>query len=278
MNQAERQRDSGKATDDALAQHRDALKQRFPLPLPTNRPNRRSTAKTALLLIAALAVGVIWQDPVYRTEEYSSALGQLETIALADGSSVTLDAASRIKVSWHLRTRQVELLSGQVLFDVAKAQYRPFLTLAGDTRITVLGTRYSVHRQQQDVHVAVAEGAVSVRSGRSHVQLGGGSQVRVSDGQLGAVAVVDGSTVSGWAKGRLVFDRTPLAEVLDALRRHKGIRIQLTDPTLAALPVSGSYYSNQLDNLPTLLPKVLPVTLSRNAQGALQLSRTAREK
>lgn len=270
------QTDEQDVTDDALARHREALKKRFPLPPPARKPRQR--VATLGVLIGALVLGLLWLDPAYRSERYSSASGQVRSIALADGSRLMLDGASQVDVSWHLRSRRVELLAGQALFDVAPATYRPFRTLAGSAEITVVGTRYSVSRVAEQVRVAVEEGRVGVRGLHDELLLTPGQQVLVRNGQLGSPERVDARALNGWIDGRVVFDRTPLVEVLDTLRRQRDTRVQLDDPDLAQLPVSGTFASANLDALLVLLPKILPVQLQRAADGSLSLSRRAAEK
>ncbi|WAG81357.1 FecR domain-containing protein [Metapseudomonas furukawaii] len=262
--------------DDPLARHREELKRRFPLPAPVKKS--RKPPVLLGLLIGAMALGLVWLDPSYRSERYGSAPGQVQNIALADGSSLTLDGGSQVNVSWHLRSRRVELLAGQALFDVAPATFRPFYTLAGSTEITVVGTRYNVSRVAEQVRVTVEEGKVAVRGQTNELLLTRGQQVLVHDGELGNPAQVDAEALSGWIGGRVVFDRTPLVEVLDTLRRQRNIVVHLDDPDLARLPVSGTFDSAKLDALLALLPKILPLELHTAADGSLSLSRRATKK
>ncbi|MCY1285105.1 FecR protein [compost metagenome] len=267
------------SADDAIARHRDELKKRFPLPVPTKRPKRRDPVTLGVLVTAlGLAGGLAWLDPAYQTEQFGSSLGQRQTIELEDGSSITLDGGSRVTVSWHLRTRQVELQAGQALFEVAPALYRPFKTLAGSTEITVVGTRYNVNRVQDDVRVTVEEGKVDVRGHDAGLLLLPGDQVLVRNGRLGRPVQVDANSVAAWTEGRLVFNRTPLAEVLDVIQRYQQTPIRLDDSGLAELPVSGTFESAHLDRMLALLPKILPVDLTRADDGTLRLNRRASQE
>ena len=274
------QQDDSTPADDVIARHREELKKRFPLPSPeTRKPKRRSSSTPAALLVVLVLVGgLVWLDPAYRTERYNSELGRIQAIELADGSIVTLDGASRIEVSWHLRSRRVELQAGQALFDVTPARYRPFLTRSGSTEIAVVGTRYNVSRYRDDVRVTVEAGKVQVRAGEAGLMLVPGEQVLVHQGRLGTPVRVDAGTISAWTEGRLVFDRTPLGEVLEVLQRYRGTHVRMGDAGLAQLPVSGSFDSSRLDGLLALLPKVLPVELVTAADGTLYLNRRPAKK
>lgn len=273
MNRPEPRQDALAPAQRAIERHRDELKKRFPLPTPVKRAKRAAPATLGLVIAALGLGGLFWLDPAYRTEQYASAVGRVETIQLADGSVVTLGGASRVDVSWHLRSRRVALHKGQALFDVAPTRYRPFLTRAGSTKITVVGTRYSVSRYEGDVRVAVAEGRVSVHSDGGDLLLAPGDQVVVRRGRLEAPTRVDAAAVGAWTEGRLVFDRTPLGEVLDVLERYRGIPVHLDDASLADLSVTGTFDSSRLDGLLALLPKVLPVERVRDTDGALHLRR-----
>ena len=244
MNQNEPQQSESVPADDAIARHRDELKKRFPLPSPVKQPKPRSlTPLSVVITMFGLGCTLVWLDPSYKTEQFGSAIGEHQVIQLADGSRVTLDAASRIKVSWHLRSRRVELRAGQALFSVAPAFYRPFLTTAGSTQIKVVGTRYNVNRYQDDVRVTVEEGKVDVRGNDAGVRLEAGRQIEVRNGQLGEPARVDATSLIAWNEGRLVFERTPLREVLDVIQRYQRQPIVMHDNSLAELPVSGAFDS-----------------------------------
>lgn len=279
MNQNEPQQSEFVPADDAIARHRDELKKRFPLPSPVKRPKPRSLTTLSVVIATLGLAGVLaWLDPSYKSEQFGSAIGEHQVIPLADGSRITLDAASRIKVSWHLRSRRVELQAGQALFSVAPALYRPFLTSAGSTQIKVVGTRYNVSRYQDDVRVTVEEGKVDVRGNHAGVRLGAGGQIEVHNGRLGEPARVDATAVVAWKEGRLVFERTPLREVLEVIQRYQRQPIVMDDSSLGELPVSGAFDSARLDVMLALLPKILPLELNTDTDGTLHLTKRAAQK
>ncbi len=254
--------------DQAIAELREQLKQRFPMPEPTPRRKPGRATRAGLLSLALLA-GLIALDPAYRSEHYMTQVGQRQAVQLADGSTVLLDGASELEVSWHLRSRQTRLAQGQALFEVAPMWYRPFLVEAGPASVRVVGTRFNVDRQQDAVRVSVAEGRVAVHAGGASSLLEPGQQVRVQDGRLGAVAKVEGAEVGAWKDGQLLFERTPLREVLGVLQRYHAKPLRLVDPALGSLPVSGVFDSAHVDRLLSLLPGILPVTVSTAADGAV---------
>lgn len=266
--------------DEAIARVREDLKQRFPLPSPTPAKNKRPAGKTLGLLLLAIVAGVAWIDPAYRSEHVASQVGQRQALLLADGTQVLLDSNTEMTISWHLRSRQVELKAGQALFEVSPMVYRPFLVDAGLAVVRVVGTRFNVRRQEQDVQVAVAEGRVAVRAAATGAvaALEPGQQLRVHKGQEARLGRVDVDDVTAWQQSRLVFESTPLEDVIDTLQRYHRQPIRLMDPRLARLPVSGVFDSGHVDRLLALLPGILPVRVSTATDGSVLIDSPGQKK
>src|SRR3546814_154335 len=88
-------------------------------------------------------------------------------VTLADGSVVTLDSDTRMLARIGGERRDITLLAGRALFDVAKDPQRPFVVKAGDRTITALGTLFDVDVSPTELRVTLAEGVVAVRTVRS---------------------------------------------------------------------------------------------------------------
>lgn len=264
------------SAEQLLAQHRGELQERFPLPPP--RAPRATGSKRGVqgaLLLLLGAAGLFWLDPAYRSESHLSVAGQRQTLVLGDGSQVMLDADTRLRVDWHLRSRQVELYRGQVRFAVQRQPWRPFQVAAGALRVEVLGTTFSVRRQADQAQVVVAEGlvAVSASQGEGPLQLRAGEQVSASAGRLGTPSRLDAEAAMAWTQGRLVFARTPLGEALAQLRRYHAAPIRLGDPALAELQLSGVIATDRAATFLHSLPAILPVEVSELADGTVLIGR-----
>ncbi|AEO76019.1 TPA: FecR family protein [Pseudomonas aeruginosa] len=267
--------------DDALERHRDALKDLFPL--PPSRPKSRKASKAAgVALLLALAIGALaWLDPAYKRERFATAIGERRDVTLADGSQLLLDSGSQIEVSWHPLSRRVALRAGQVLFEVSPARYRPFVVSAGSTDIRVLGTRFNVRRLDDDVRVTLERGRVEVgtsATAQAPVVLLPGQQVDAIGGQLMPLAKVDAATAMAWKDDRLVFERTPLGEAVALLRHYRKAPILLDDPSLASLRLTGVFAAHNADRLLDLLPSILPVAVSRQEDGSVEIQRKSTRK
>ena len=119
------------------------------------------------MLVLVIAGAIWWQAehfPIYATE-----IGERRSITLADGSTVDLNARSRVRIEFSKKERRVDLLDGQALFQVTKDKNRPFIVSSGDATVRAVGTQFDVYRRTNSTTVTVLEGRVAVYS-TAHVE------------------------------------------------------------------------------------------------------------
>jgi transmembrane sensor len=191
------------------------------------------------------------------TADHRTAPGEVRTVTLSDGSTADLNTASAIKLRFTDGERRVELLAGEALFSVASAkddEQRPFtvVTLGGTTR--ALGTRFLVHRSGNHVTVTDIEHRIEVSvtqtgSGRlEKVVLDPGQAVEYSTASgLGSVVKLDVERAAAWQRGRLLFDRVSLENVIAELNRYRRGTIIVANRDLARRQVSGVFRLDDLD-------------------------------
>lgn len=227
------------------------------------RPLRRRwlpRAASAAVLVLAVALGG-WQAPkawLYLEADYQTAKGELRTVHLADGSTVELDASSAIGLDFTNSQRRVRLLAGSAVFDVAPMtgdEQRPFVVSSAGGQTRALGTRFVVGREgAQQAWVGVLQHSVAVsldtpaRQGACAQVLQEGQSARYSPGS-GVVSLdgLDLQRATSWRRGVLVFDREPLAAVIERLNRYRPGRVVLTNEALGQRQVSGVFQLDMLD-------------------------------
>lgn len=255
-----------------IGSRRDDLKSRFPVPPRRSRPSSATRkirqASIASCLLGALALWLL--DPVYQQENYASSSDSRQKVMLADGTRLDLDHASSLTVRWRLRTREVELHTGRVLFSVAPTRLRPFEVLADDVKVRVLGTRFDVRRQAEDVTVKVAEGLVSVQDSKTENKLTAGQGISRLAGKLNTIEMIAPESVLGWHEGRLYFSDTPLVEALAEFQPQLQQPVRVLGKA-QKLAVSGVFDSAQGSDFLALLPEILPVYIKQQADGSLEI-------
>jgi transmembrane sensor len=228
-------------------------------------------ALAASIAIAAVTVrlAVDFKDSAVPPVVYTTTPEARRDITLADGTVVYLDVASEISVRITATERQIALVEGRALFEVAHDAMRPFVVSAADSRTTALGTRFQVQRDGQNVTVTLAEGKVAV-TGRSESSpwqetLVPGEQITVgaedSTAQSGTPRkrAVDAGMSTSWTRGRLVFHGTPLDEALAEVNRYSDRKVRLGDPDLAGLTVAGNFIAGDSEAVVTAFAAVLPI-------------------
>jgi transmembrane sensor len=116
-------------------------------------------AASASLVLAITGIGVwLLLKPMY----YATGVAEVREIHLSDGSEVTLGARSSLEVAFRLHERRVALIYGVAFFSVAKNPSRPFVVRVGDKEVRVVGTKFEIRRDPDDMRVSVVEGSVEV--------------------------------------------------------------------------------------------------------------------
>jgi transmembrane sensor len=240
----------------------DALRQR-----PPGAPRRWLLPTAAAAGLASLMVVLRFMPDGAATAEpmtYQADIDAPQTVTLEDGSIVNLDVGSRVEVVMTQDRRDIRLLAGRAIFDVAHDRTRPFIVEAAGIDTTALGTRFQVDLQEQDVVVTLSEGRVAVDRDRPGAaldeQLEPGEQLRIDRATTEHTkSFVDTHLATSWAEGRLAFRSTPLRVALDEVNRYSHRKVRLGDPTLAAMPVAGNFIAGDSESVVTALTALLPL-------------------
>jgi transmembrane sensor len=228
---------------------------------------RHFATAAALALVVSLALG--WRHyTAVEQASYRTAIGDLQEVPLADGSTATLSSDSRILVTLSHGERHVDLQQGEAFFAVAKDPARPFVVSTGDRRVTAIGTRFSVRRDATDLRVVVTQGLVRLESDRlpgGHRQpttlLPAGSVALVSDT---GVVVHSGSVQQAeeylsWRSGFVSFHDTPLAAAAAEFNRYNARKIVIGDASVGAMRVGGNFRWSNTDAFVRLLAQGFPI-------------------
>ncbi|MDM9629629.1 FecR family protein [Rhizobium sp. S152] len=204
--------------------------------------------------------------------DYYTPVGHIETVVLEDGSRVTLNTDTAIKVVLGERERRIVMLRGEAFFDVSPDASRPFVVEGDHSSAVALGTHYTVRVGNAD-DVAVEEGHVSVSTADRQVMLDAGGVAHVArDGDL-ASGVADVAAMTSWREGKLVFSGRPLSEVLDELGRYRNGRIIVVGEALAQIRVSGVFDTRDVGQSLAALEASMPIVVRSYAGGLVTLVR-----
>lgn len=198
--------------------------------------------------------------------DYSTRVGELRTIALPDGSSVQLNASTALSVDFTEQSRVLSLYEGQATFIVARDHNRPFIVKARGGRTRAVGTVFDIDIQSEAVVVTVVEGTVAVMSdadSEKSVIANADHRVRYSSDFLTKAEAADSSLQTAWQRGKLIFDRKPLGEVVAEIRRYRAGQIIVANDRLRSLSVTGVFDLSDPDMILRTIEETLPVRVTR---------------
>jgi transmembrane sensor len=246
--------------------------------LPLRRSSTRAWAIAASLL--ALAAGTLWWvhdgERFGIPKTYRTAHGVQSVQRLPDGSVLRLDTDSEATVRYSDRERLIQLKRGQALFEVAHEDNRRFRVASGHAGAIAVGTQFNVYRKIGALEFTVVHGEIAVFSGEplwlrsaaampAAVQrVTAGYQVRVDAGILSAEPVpVDLNQTLGWLQHQIIFEHRPLGDVAAEFNRYARIPLEIEDPTLRALPVSGMFDADDTESFVAFLQKLPGVRVEK---------------
>lgn len=236
-----------------------------------------SMQRVAAGMVVAVVLGAGWfgwyglNGDSSPSLHYSTAIGVRESVALADGSQLILNTDTRLRAAVNKAGRKVWLEQGEAFFEVAHDSSRPFVVFAGDRRITVLGTRFSVRRHGDEVEVVVEEGRVQVAPQLAQTTVTPTVVTRnqkiVSEGGNVLVVLKPAAQIVNelsWRQGKLVFDQMTLAEAAAEFNRYNVKKLVIADPAVAAMRIGGSFDTGNVVGFTKLLQQGFALTVNDN--------------
>jgi transmembrane sensor len=197
---------------------------------------------------------------------HTTSVGEVSTVALADGTSVTLDTDSAVEVRMEAARRSVHLLKGRALFRVRKDPSRPFVVTSMNKSIVALGTEFDVYATRKALEVTLLQGRIRVRQESAQpnvepqsVEMRPGTRLTAADNRWELRPVTPAADLA-WLRRTLVFDDAPLSDVVAELNRYSVRKISIATPELARVRMSGVF---RTDDPSSLLASIETLKLAR---------------
>jgi len=294
--------------EQALARARRAKGRRWLASGMKRRPLLRLVAVVASIGIALMTAFQLAPFGL-KPGEYGTRIGEQRVVELEDHSRIALDAATRLRVRFSNDARIVQLIQGQAQFSVAKDPARPFKVEAGTHTIVAVGTVFTVDYMDREMRVAMLEGKVAVlpqlsmgtlpvednlaqqqplstqatlparakataagQSDAGHIELTAGEELRVrGDGRATVTPKADLEAATAWRNGKVIFHAEPLSEAVRRLNRYLRLQMEIADPTLASLQISGVFEEGDAQAFVEALQSYLRVTADESDSGVIRL-------
>lgn len=228
-----------------------------PLKLAKQKHARSTPVSFRWLAVAAMLLLVVGVSFFYRVvlkseadHVYVTKNAERLPVQLSDGSYVELNSASELRFEDSETLRSVTLV-GQAFFQV-EPDKRPFVVLTANAEIRVVGTSFDVRVRNQHTRIAVEEGKVAFSSFDDH------PAVFLTTGQVSVVnqnfapskpVSVSYEHIGGWRQQKIVFEDTPLVEIIEELERVYDVEIIIDDTGLWRLAVTGVFEQQPIEEI-----------------------------
>jgi len=266
-------------TEDALEKSLKKIDQSEQIFIVENKQKAQNflfISKNWFLIAAALIVVFstslfLGKDYIFY-KNYQTAYGKIETIELLDGSLVSLNANSSLKVprfGFGNRTREVYLL-GEASFSIKHTvdHQRFIVKTSKNFEIEVLGTEFNVNTRYKDAKVVLNKGKIQLNylEGKitKRLTMKPGDLVIIDPkGKANIQEVTQPQAFSAWRENRYVFDETSLQEVAMMIQESFGIKVEFKEESLTKRTISGTFHAENADELLQVIAELLEINYNR---------------
>lgn len=251
--------------------------ERLPAQPMSYRPSRRLMIGGALAACAAYAVVrpplQLWPSMSELAADYRTAIGEQRRVPLADGTSIELNTRTSVALrKSETGINGIELIDGEALIDTGRERASPFTVIAGNGRVSASGARFNVRHDGKTSCVTCLDGEIDILRLGATQRLHARQQYTYGEQGAGASTVADPAAATAWQDGLLVFQRTPLATVVDEVNRYRPGKIVLMNAQLGARTVNARFRVQNVDEIMTLAQQVFGARVTSLPGGLVILS------
>jgi transmembrane sensor len=211
---------------------------------------RRMWIAAACILVVVTGGIMFLRMLTNRQQQLATAFGEITQRTLPDGSEVTMNANSRIRLSSHWQDgadREV-WIEGEAFFHVQKTPRKSrFIVHTDRFDVIVTGTQFNVVNRGGKDNVLLREGSVIVHP------LDGGDLAMVPgdfvqwDGKGLEKGGIKSDSLLAWKQHQLLFYKTPLKDVVGIIKDQYGVEVDLEDQSIADSTITGIVRNDNLD-------------------------------
>jgi transmembrane sensor len=198
----------------------------------------------------------LWPSYAELTADYRTGTGEQRTVRLTDAVSFDLNTQTSIAVRSQTASRaEIVLVSGETLVSTNTPSL--FLTVvAGNSRIRTNQSSFNVRHDRFQSCITCILGNLRIDRGGSTITLTSGQQVSFGASGSGAVLAADPAVVTAWQKGVLIFNATPVADVIEEVNRYRPGRIILMNDAIGQRLISAQL---RIDDVSEIINQIVHI-------------------
>lgn len=220
-------------------------------------------AAAVLLLVLAVPLykwltkrSTIAPSPAMAWENIATPSGKMMRLTLADGSTVWLNANSKMRYPavFAATNREVWLNDGEAFFDISPDKQRPFIVHTGKLEVQVLGTTFNIraYTQMDRVSIGVASGKVQVA--QETQPLGVLTENKQLDWnrntQAASIHESDAAHMGNWKEGLLRLDGASFTELSVMIKNVYGYQLNTRSKAVQQASFTATFRNtNQIEDV-----------------------------
>jgi transmembrane sensor len=244
------------------------------------RPGRRAFAGFAIAAGASwLALRPplqLWPALTDLAADYRTGTGEQRQVALSERVVVAMNTQTRMDVLSSQSVRHgINLIEGEaeIIADApSTARTGPVLVVAGRGRMQADVARFDVRRTGSQVCVTCVSGSIAFEHPQQRLILGAAQQLIYDDRAVQQVSDVDPTVATAWRRGVLVFNRMPVAQVVDEINRYRPGKVILRNAELGRNRVQAQFPVAKLDDVIDMLGKLYGARVTKLPGGIVLLT------
>ena len=281
----------------------------FPQPEPKRRyPSSRALLAMGASIVVAFTLFTVFDardiddqsmdEPISiaMAESYNTAIGEQSTHQLIDGSAITLNTNSSVRVDFTESNRILTLERGELHIKVAHDPNRRLSVIVGNKVVQAVGTEFNVEiTQDQSIELIVTDGVVMVGAvdatdleaspdtplllAQSSTIVGAGEGAFIEANDQNAESVDAQRVESGeiavklsWREGNLIFRGESLEEAVAEVERYTAVEFVFLDEDTKAVRVAGLFKADDVEGLLAALRDHFNITCERQGESRILLS------
>ncbi len=227
----------------------------FPLGLHSSsrRLGRRAFLGGALAASAAYLIVRppmdLWPSYTELSADYRTGTGEQRQISVAQNVSLDLNTQTSVAIrSQTPQSLQLELISGEAFISTGLTPTH-VKVFAGEGSITSDEANFNLRRKDASVSICCLTGALKVGWQNMSETLVAGQQVSYNDVGMGPVVAAGAEAATAWKQGLLIFDATPVSQVVEEVNRYRGGRILLMNDDIGRRQLSARLRITEVDKV-----------------------------
>lgn len=187
-------------------------------------------------------------DPSFIIKSNNS--GIVQNVPLPDGTVIQLNNHSKLIYPERFAGDSREVfLEGEAYFDVKHDKKHPFIVRAGELKIRVLGTKFTVNASSQSPQITATllEGSIEVSNEKRQMLMKPSQQLRydVNSGNMLLTELSNASREIRWIQNVWVLSETPLLDICQRLEHLFNVKIIIMNDELIGKSFTGEFYTNE---------------------------------